>query len=1045
MTSNTSLYGYSAVGNATIPSNNNTSLYNPGDANAIPINGNVTANNVNVSNNVNVGGQVSVVGNIITDSYFIGDGGLLSNIASSYGNANVAAFLPTYTGNLAGDNLALQGAAAVTGNITTSGYFFGNGSQLTGIAASYGNANVAAFLPTYTGNLAGGNLAIVDAITGATVSTASTISAVGDISTQGSLRTLGAQGNIVGANYVSANYFVGDGSLLTNISGSSYGNANVAAFLPTYGGNVAANTVFGTDVAIQGSNWAQLQYNPDGVPHSQTTIGTGSWFYVDATGAAFESNTTGTVNTVFFGNDGQVSAQGNIIGANINTGGEVTATGNVSGAYILGNGSQLTGLPATYGNANVTSLLAAFGSNTISTSGNITGNYFIGNGSQLTGITTSYGNSNVTSLLAAFGSNTISTSGNISTGNLILPSLGRIYGDWSNATINSRTFIQSTPNLATRFGVIPGAGYTVSGGNVATSIGSFLLSDAGNSSYIAFQITSSDSRLVSSVNGTGTLLPMNILVGSTSAIYIPITGNIGIGNTTPADRLAVTGNAYVSGNIRATYFLGNGSQLTGIAANYGNSNVASFLSAFGSNTISTTGTITSGNITGANISATGNITGSYFLGNGSQLTGIVSSYGNSNVNTLLAAWGSNTLSTTGNITGGNITSTGNLSVLGNLFSDDITSTNVTVYGDQVITGNLTVQGNTTTINSNTVTTNDKNITVANNQSTGANVDGAGLDAGSLPIATWRYNDATTSWQSNIAITPTGNGLQNLGATTNNWNGVYATSGQFSGTVTAANFSGDGSQLTSLTGANVSGTVANATYATSSGSATTAGTVTTNAQPNITSVGTLTSLSITGNVTAGNIINTGISSVTGNITAGNVLTSGLISATGNITGNYFIGNGSSLTGIATALSGNLAGNLLANGYAFTSSANSNIIIQPGGTGTLNTYNQQLNTFQEVVYAYGNTGASTVTPNITLGSIQSMTLTGNITLSTITNIAAGQSMTIILNQDATGNRLLTSTMKFAGGFKTLTTTANAVDIITTFYDGSNYWASLSRGYA
>ena len=47
------------------------------------------------------------------------------------------------------------------------------------------------------------------------------------------------------------------------------------------------------------------------------------------------------------------------------------------------------------------------------------------------------------------------------------------------------------------------------------------------------------------------------------------------------------------------------------------------------------------------------------------------------------------------------------------------------------------------------------------------------------------------------------------------------------------------------------------------------------------------------------------SVTGNITGGNIITTGLISATGNITavgniqGNYFVGNGSLLTGISGA--------------------------------------------------------------------------------------------------------------------------------------------------
>jgi hypothetical protein len=57
---------------------------------------------------------------------------------------------------------------------------------------------------------------------------------------------------------------------------------------------------------------------------------------------------------------------------NISVSGIVSVTGNITGNYILGNGSQLTGLPATYGNANVVTLLAAFGSNSISTTGNIT-------------------------------------------------------------------------------------------------------------------------------------------------------------------------------------------------------------------------------------------------------------------------------------------------------------------------------------------------------------------------------------------------------------------------------------------------------------------------------------------------------------------------------------------------------------------------------------------------------------------------------------------------------------------------------------------------
>jgi hypothetical protein len=58
-------------------------------------------------------------------------------------------------------------------------------------------------------------------------------------------------------------------------------------------------------------------------------------------------------------------------------------------------------------------------------------------------------------------------------------------------------------------------------------------------------------------------------------------------------------------------------------------------------------------------------------------------------------------------------------------------------------------------------------------------------------------------------------------------------------LTTGAYYGNGSGLTNIAGANVTGTVANAT---------TAGTVTTNAQPNITSVGTLTGLVVSGSIT-----------------------------------------------------------------------------------------------------------------------------------------------------------------------------------------------------
>ena len=69
-----------------------------------------------------------------------------------------------------------------------------------------------------------------------------------------------------------------------------------------------------------------------------------------------------------------------------------------------------------------------------------------------------------------------------------------------------------------------------------------------------------------------------------------------------------------------------------------------------------------------------------------------------------------------------------------------------------------------------------------------------------------------------------------------------------------------------------------------------GTLTTAAQPNITSTGLLTSLTVTGTATAGNLTTGGTLSVTGNANVGNLGTTGLIIATGNISGgNVNAGN------------------------------------------------------------------------------------------------------------------------------------------------------------
>ena len=85
----------------------------------------------------------------------------------------------------------------------------------------------------------------------------------------------------------------------------------------------------------------------------------------------------------------------------------------------------------------------------------------------------------------------------------------------------------------------------------------------------------------------------------------------------------------------------------------------------------------------------------------------------------------------------------------------------------------------------------------------------------------------------------------------------------------------------------------------------------------------------------------------------------------------------------------------------------------------------------------TDSATITPDFAASNNYSVTLAGNRTLANPTNLTAGQSGVIIVSQDSTGSRTLAfgSYWKFAGGTApTLTTTADAVDVIAFFVDSS-----------
>ena len=376
-------------------------------------------------------------------NYTVTGANLQTYVTSTTGNITggniLTGGLITATGNVTGGNILTAGIVSVTGNVTGS-YFFGDGSQLTGLPATYGNANVAAYLPTFTGNL-----------------TANSISATGTITATANI-TMGngiVGGNVLATGLISAtgnvtgNYFIGNGSALTSITGASVtGTVANATYATTSGSATTATTVTGA---------AQANITSVGTLTSLSATGNIAGNYFVGNGSAL----TGIVATTTYNNANVAAFLPTYTGAMTAMLGDVTTTANVQGAYIKGNGSVLTGLvnsiqagtgisvnaatgivtitnnnPVAYTNSNVTSLLSAFGSNTVSTTGNITAGNYVGNGSALTGIVTSIIAGSGISVNAATGAVTVTATGGGSGGSSISNGTSNVTIPSSNGTVS---------------------------------------------------------------------------------------------------------------------------------------------------------------------------------------------------------------------------------------------------------------------------------------------------------------------------------------------------------------------------------------------------------------------------------------------------------------------------------------------------------------------------------------------------------------------------------------------------------------------------------
>lgn len=331
-----------------------------------------------------------------------------------------------------GDNLSVAGNV-ITNGILTDGYYYANGTPVS-FGSNYGNANVAEYLPTFTGNLAGNNISVTG-----NVYTDGKILHLGEITGNGI--TANGAGIVVGANVATILY---DNSVFGwTVNEGWHPAANVTYNLgrtTRYWNNFYAVNVNAVDVAISNSitsgnfigNLSNGTSKISIASSGNVSIGVGPF-----------STTVLNVNT-----STGISVLGNVVASEY-----ISATGNVTGNYIFGNGSQLTGLSSTYGNTEVAAYLDGSagniipGANLTYSLGNSTNwwsNIWVaGNTIYIGGIPLGMGAGNVltvdgNAVLQNNSNSSISTTGNITADYLIgnISTTGNIYAADINLTGN---------------------------------------------------------------------------------------------------------------------------------------------------------------------------------------------------------------------------------------------------------------------------------------------------------------------------------------------------------------------------------------------------------------------------------------------------------------------------------------------------------------------------------------------------------------------------------------------------------------------------------
>ena len=907
-----------ATGNITAGNVNSTNIVSAVTVNATTVeaSGNLAGGNANISNGVYA--LTGTFGGNVSANYFFGNGSQLTGIDAtqiSSGNSNIK--ISTANGNAVVNISGISNVAVFTTNsVDVTGGVNATGNVTAGNVTS--NATVSGVTVTASGNVNGGNANITSAVNSATVNASGNVVA-GNINSNAAVNavTVTASGNLVGGN---AN--ITAGVFATTVTAS--GNVN--------GGNINTNSIVGTDITVKGANvnfvltgnvdMGQRWINDLADPIQAFDAAT-KQYVDDQVSAGLTIHTpvyleSPTALTATYAQGGTVltvtdTVAGNTVvfstAANLQVNDQLWFSTSFEG--IVGNvGYFVVSAP----NTSAAVLSTAFNGVPVS---NITGNTGLSQSVRVnSGIGATLTNSAANAVLVLDGI-TVTGGERILVYTQANGAQNGVYtvtvpGDAGNAWVLTRSSDTNTYGPKSTNQLDAGDYFFVQAGNTAAGE-SYVLTAPTGVIIIGYSPITFTQFSASSTYSAGNGLSLN---GTTFSVNVD------------NDTTAIVADAVV---VKA------GANL--VTPNIGDA-TGNSLTLNGNGLLSATTVTASGNVSGGNLNATTGVFTATVTASGNVLAG--------NVNSNAAVTGV-TVTASGNLNGGNAVVTGDVSGATGTFSGNVSGGNINATS-AVTSATVTASGNIT--GGNILTSGSGGSIIGSGNVLAGNINSNAAVTGVTITASGNLNGGNAVIIGDVSAA-TGTFSGNLSAANLNTAGnVTGTGGYFTGNVTAANFIG-----------NIAGNI--------SGNVTAAG-ANTNIQFN--------DNSLLGGSAAFTFDKTSnLVTVSGNLDAGNLVTLGVTqTATVNASGNVLAGNlnsNAAVTGVTITASGNLEGNnaVITNGVSATTV-----------TATGNVDGGNITTAGEVV-ATGNVSGGNL--NATTGVYSAtVTATGNITGGNITT--AGQ---------------------------------------------------------